>query len=138
MCSPLVWERLYAPHTKHRNASEATKSCSVASFRLAYRRSPKTTYLYREGYLLQSGIARLLQQIGLPKDASRCSGRNSRSVIRRLAGESFDVERCAHLYGSDRIIEGIVDQRPPAEICAEWEPGEAAFMEKRAGYLIYE
>ena len=60
------------------------------------------------------------------------------SVIRRLAGEAFNVERCAHLFGSDSVIEGIKEQRPMEEITATWERDEEAFGRARERYLLYE
>jgi len=59
------------------------------------------------------------------------------AVLTRLYPEHFDVERCSHLFGTDRIIEGLKQLEPPEEIVADWETDEAAFRETRERYLIY-
>ena len=58
-------------------------------------------------------------------------------ALTRLYPEHFDVERCSHLFGTDRIIEGLKQLEPPEEIVADWEIDEAAFRETREPYLIY-
>jgi uncharacterized protein YbbC (DUF1343 family) len=59
------------------------------------------------------------------------------TVIRRLAGEAFDVEKSRHLFGTDRVVEGILALDPPGQTIAGWEADEASFRETRAPYLLY-
>ena len=59
------------------------------------------------------------------------------SVLTRLWPEGFDVAKCRHLFGTDRIIEGLQALQPPDEIVADWADDEAAFRRAREPYLIY-
>jgi uncharacterized protein YbbC (DUF1343 family) len=60
------------------------------------------------------------------------------SALTRMWPEGFDPAACAHLFGTDRIIDGLKQLEPPESIVADWEADEAAFLKSREPYLLYQ
>lgn len=60
------------------------------------------------------------------------------SALTRLWPEGFDPTSCRHLFGTDRIIEGLKQLEPPETVVADWGADEAAFRKSREPYLLYQ
>jgi len=66
--------------------------------------------------------------------------RASVEIARTLTGlfpEGFDVTPCRHLFGTDRVTDGIGRLAPTEEITAGWVAEEAEFRRAREAYLLY-
>lgn len=59
------------------------------------------------------------------------------TTLRGMYGDSFDVDKMAHLLKHPPVLEAVRAARPEAEIVAIWKPDEAAFQERRSKVLMY-
>jgi len=59
------------------------------------------------------------------------------AALNRLYPETFDLGNTLGMIGCREVIRAIQSGDDPREICRRWQPGLAAFLQKRQKYLLY-